>query len=210
MQKNGFTIIEVVVVFLLMLGVVFLVLPKSLNSTKQARLISKWAEKYSELQYTFSVIKAQKDTEIEEKLLKAADDKEKKEILLEAIKPYLRITSEIKVPYKQFYMDGTEVKPGDKYFFDNFYFTKLGEIIGLKLINPKCSKDEPCADMSFDMNGFEKPNTWGYDIFGINVFNGEVEPFGKGIDLDILKKNCSKYGSGIYCSYYYLIGGRFD
>lgn len=206
MSKKGFTIIEVVVVFLLMLCVVFLVFPKSLNSTKQARLISKWSAKYSELQYMFSVIKAQSgdgNFAVENK-----DSKQK--ILLASIKPYLRITSRVNVPYKQYFMDNTEVPSNSKYYFDDFYYTSLNEIVGLKLMNPDCKGEDVCAIIFVDVNGIEAPNTWGYDIFGINVLLNEIEPLGKNVSLDILKANCSKYGSGLYCSYYYLIGGKFD
>lgn len=210
MSKKGFTIIEVVVVFLLMLGVVFLVLPKSLDTTRQARFISKWSEKFSELEYMFSVIKAQKDGEIQEKLneTKSYDDKEK--IMLEALKPYLRITSDVRTVYNPVFMDKTFATPGTEYYFNKFYFTSSNEIVGIKLINPDCKNEEVCTIISIDLNGLDPPNTWGYDVYGVNVFPNKIEPLGKGIDPEVLKKNCSKVGSGLYCSYYYLIGGKFD
>lgn len=210
MSKKGFTIIEVVVVFLLVLGVTFLVVPKGLNTTKQARFISKWTQKYSELEYMFSVIEAQNDGEIEKKFFAANNDSARKKILLEAIKPYLRIVSEAPSTYKPHYMDKSEATPGSTYYFNNFYFTSSNEIVGVKLVNSNCKNKEPCAIMSFDINGLEAPNTWGYDIYGINVLKDGIEPLGKNIEPDVLKNNCSKYGTGIYCSYYYLIGGRFD
>jgi len=210
MRKTGFTIIEVVVVFLLILGVTFLILPKSLDSTKQARFISKWNETYTKLEYMFSVISAQKDSEIKEKLTVANNDNARKKIILETIKPYLRITSEVKTPYTQYYMNGNEVMSTDNYHFDNFYFTSSNEIVGLKLINSNCKKKEICTLMTFDINGSEVPNKWGYDIFGINVLKNGIEPLGKDLDFESLKKDCSKYGFGLSCSYYYLIGGKFD
>lgn len=210
MSKKGFTIIEVVVVFLLVLGVAFLIIPKGLNSTKQAKLISKWTEKYSELEYMFSVIKAQKDSEIEVKFLAANNDHDRKKILLDAIKPYLRITSDTPPTYKQLYMNGTEATPGSKYYFDKFYSTSSNEIVGLRFIDPNCKDKYPCIILAIDINGLEPPNTWGYDIYGINVLKNGIEPLGQNIELDVLKNNCSKYGTGLYCSYYYLIGGRFD
>lgn len=194
MRKNGFTIIEVVVVFLLMLGVLFLVLPKSLDSTKQARFISKWSEKFSELEYMFSVLKIQKNDKLQDKM----------------IKPYLRITSEVKIPYRQKFMNGIEVTSQSKYYFDKFYFTSSNEVIGLKFVNPDCKDKDLCSIISIDVNGTNPPNKWGYDIFGINVFFDRIEPLGQDISFDDLKTDCSKYGSGLYCSYYYLIGGKFD
>ena len=194
MQKNGFTIIEVVVVFLLILAVTFFVFPKSLDNTRQAKLISKWTQKYSELQYMFSVINAQQDGEIQEK----------------TIKSYLRITSKVPSNYKQYYMNKQVVPSNSEYYFNEFYLTGSGEIVGLKLINEKCKTNVVCAIITFDVNGLNPPNTWGYDVFGINVFKEKIEPLGKDINSDFLKLDCSKKGSGVYCSYYYLIGGRFD
>ena len=209
MRKQGFTIIEVVVVFLLILAAAFFIIPTSLDTTKQARFISKWTEKYSELQYMFSTIKAQQEGT--NSFEKAQNNQDGTQILLDIIKPYLRITSELKSPdYQQYYMNGELVNKNDRYYFDNFYLTSSDEIVGLKYIQNKCKDKEVCAIISFDLNGAEAPNTWGYDVFGINVLKDQIAPIGKDIDLDILRMNCSKHGFGVYCSYYYLIGGKFD
>ncbi|MFA7659147.1 MAG: type II secretion system protein [Candidatus Gastranaerophilaceae bacterium] len=210
MRRTGFTIIEVVVVFLLMLGVAFFVLPRSLNNTKQARLISKWTEKYSELEYMFSVIKAQSDSEIEKKFQTAQNDDDRKQIILETVKPYLRITSEPVQDYKQYYMNDVIVERSGRYHFDNFYLTSSNEIVGLKWLNKSCKNGGICGVMAFDVNGKDAPNIWGQDVFGINILREGIEPLGKGIAPDVLKNDCSKHGLGIYCSYYYLIGGKFD
>lgn len=211
MRKNGFTIIEVVVVFLLILGVSFLILPKGLDTTRQARLISKWTEKYSELEYMFSVIKAQKDGEIQDSLNKAENNDDRKQILLDTIKPYLRITTKVNPSdYKPKYMNKIAVTENDMYYFDNHYLTTTNEIIGLKWIKQKCTDKDACAIISFDLNGPTPPNAWGYDIFGINILKNAIQPIGQGLDTDTLKNNCSKSSFGVYCSYYYLMGGKFD
>ncbi len=44
--------------------VLFLVYPKSVDSSRQAKLISKWSQKFSELEYMFSVYRAQKDGDL--------------------------------------------------------------------------------------------------------------------------------------------------
>lgn len=210
MRRNGFTIIEVVVVFLLILGVTFLVLPKNLETTREARLISKWTQKYSELEYMFSVIKAQQDSEIKAKLDSAKDNNARNGILLDTIKPYLRIELQTNAKYKQRYMNGEKIPQGSRYYFDKFYDASSNEIIGLKWIKEDCKDKEVCAMISLDMNGLIPPNKWGYDIFGVNILRNEIQPIGKGIDSDSLKKDCDRRGYGTYCSYYYLIGGRFD
>lgn len=211
MQKQGFTIVEVVVVFLLILGVTFLILPTSLDNTRQARFISKWNEKYSEIEYMFSVISAQQDSELKEKFSKAQNNNDRKKILLETIKPYMRITTELKPKdYTQKYMNGTPVCACGRYYFNSFYNTSSNEIIGLKWITKNCENGTVCGLISIDLNGIDPPNTWGYDIFGVNVFKNKIEPFGKDIEPDVLKSDCSRFGYGLYCSYYYLMGGKFD
>jgi len=210
MCKKGFTIIEIVILFLLILGVTFFIIPKNLETTKQAKFISKWIQKYSELEYMFSVIKAQHGGDLHEKINNAKDNNIRKNILLETIKPYLRITSEVKTDYKQYFKNGEEVTPSGKYYFEHFYFTNVDEIVGLKWFNQQCSDKIVCAIMNFDLNGLNPPNKWGYDIFGINIYQNDIEPMGKGIDPFILKKDCYNGGYGVYCAYYYLIGGRFD
>ncbi len=210
--KNGFTIIEVVVVFLLILGVTFLVLPKSMNNTKQARFISKWSTKFSELEYMYTVIKAQQDGQYLKELAKPKNNTPSNCIIPELFKPYLRITSEVQsINYNRFYMNKQPVGESDRYAFNKYYRTSDNEIMAMKWLKNDCTDDKnPCAIVSFDMNGVEPPNTWGYDIFGLNLFKNNIQALGQSIQPDILKNDCSKNGYGIYCSYYYLMGGRFD
>lgn len=211
MQKRGFTIIEVVVVFLLILVVAFFVLPKSLDTTKQASLISHWSEVYSDMEYMFSVIKAQRDGDIQQRLSAAKTTESRTKIILEEIKPYLRIKSEVTdKDYIQYYMNGAPVRKGNKYYFNKFYLMESGTIVGLKWFVTKDSDKRACGIMAFDVNGEKLPNTWGKDVFGIDVFQDRIAPMGKNIDEDTLKADCSKSGYGVYCSYYYLIGGKFD
>lgn len=210
MQKNSFTIVEVAVVFLLILGVTFFVLPMGFNTTKQASLISQWAQKYSEFEYMFTVIKAQQDSELKEKFNKAKNNNAKKNVLLETIKPYLRIKTPVDKVYIPTFMNKQEIKVNDEYYFKNFYYTDTNEIVGLKWNSDNCNADDICANISIDINGHTPPNKWGYDIFGINVFKNRIEPIGKNIQPNLLRTDCAKRGSGVYCSYYYLTGGRFD
>lgn len=210
MRKNGFTIVEVVVVFLLILGVTFLILPRSLDTTRQARFVSKWSEKYSEMEYMFSVVSAQQDSRLKEKFSQAQDNNDRKKILLETIKPYLRITSEENSKYQPKYMNGSLVTSSGRYYFNSYYKTSSSEIVGLKWITKNCIGGTVCGIISIDLNGIDPPNIWGRDIFGINVLNTGIEPLGKGLESDILRNDCSKFGFGLYCSYYYLMGGKFD
>ena len=65
--------------------------------------------------------------------------------------------------------------------------------------------------MLVDLNGIKKPNMWGKDIYGINIFlDGKITPLGYDWSVDTMKKDCSEGGTGVSCSHYYRIGGNFS
>jgi len=211
MRKNGFTIIEVIAVFLVILGVTFFILPMVLNNTKQAHFISEWSETYSKMEYITSVIRVQNDAELRKKFKKTQNNEVIAAIVLETIKPYLRIKTGVEQSqYKQHYMNKEPVKSWDKYYFDNFYMTEENQVVGLRWLNKNCHEKTVCGMLFFDLNGIKPPNTWGKDIFGINILEKGIEPMGKNIDSGTLKGDCSNNGAGVYCSYFYLIGGDFE
>ncbi len=74
--------------------------------------------------------------------------------------------------------------------------------------------DKPQSGMQgllmYDVNGSAGPNIWGKDVFGFNIYADRFEPFCKEQALSIQKQDCSKNGTGLCCSNYYLIGGSFD
>lgn len=199
-MKKGFTIIEIVIVFLLILGVVFLVLPSSFNNTKQAKLISKWAQTYSSLEYMFSAVKAQQDADATNEARNIAQ--------FNNFKKCLRITTP--VTYTPSLMNGQAIDQYSPYYFDNYYKTSSNEIVGIKLIDNHCQGKNTCSVVLVDINGQDNPNKWGYDVFGANITQEAIEPIGKGIDSNLLRRNCNRKNEGYYCSYYYLIGGKFD
>ena len=59
-------------------------------------------------------------------------------------------------------------------------------------------------------------STWSQNVFDkfVNVKNFTIddkfEPFCKNESISKQKQECSKHGSGLCCSNYYLIGGSFD
>lgn len=67
----------------------------------------------------------------------------------------------------------------------------------------------PCATVLFDMNGVEKPNRIGKDIFGIYIYKNRIEAFGAEFTNDSLERSCSSHSNGMSCSEYYLRGGKF-
>lgn len=195
-----------------MLGVLLLMMPVSIGNSMQAGFISKWNEKYNRVEYMFKVINAHITDDILKSFNKAKTSEEREQLLLQLIKPYLRVNTEMDAPKKHYrprYMNGAKVYKGQTYYFDEFYFAENNTIVGIKDIKSDKS-DDTLFMMMFDMNGILPPNRWGKDIFGVRILEGRIEPFGEGMEMSELKKDCSESGTGVSCSYYYKIGGGFD
>ena len=193
MFKKGFTIVEVSILFVIFLIVAFLVAPLSLDDTKQAKITSRWRVVQDDFANIFySVNTHQKDGNI------PFDN------ALQTI-----IKNEVKqdVPsYKITYLNGTY--PSSTYRFSDYKKTYSDAVMSIKLF------EEPQGDwhgvLMYDINGKTPPNTWGKDVFGLNIYADRFEPFCRSESVSYQKQDCSRNGSGLCCSNYYLIGGSFD
>ncbi len=209
-RKKRFWKLEYSIALFVMLGVLLLIMPVSIESTRQANFISKWNEKLNRVEYMFTVINAHITDDMLKSMKKAKTPSERENLLLAIIKPYMRIKSLPIRHYKPRYMNGVRVYKGQRYYFEDFYFAENNTIVGIKDIKNEKS-DDVLFIMMFDMNGILPPNRWGKDIFGVNIYDGgKIEPFGFDESMDELKKDCSETGTGVSCSYYYKIGGGFD
>ena len=52
-----------------------------------------------------------------------------------------------------------------------------------------------------DVNGKKGPNVWGKDVYGYNVYANKIEPLGKNEDPITIETDCSRQGTGVYCSF---------
>jgi hypothetical protein len=156
-------------------------------------------------------MKAQEDAEIIKSFKRAKTPQDREQILINLVKPYLRITEqdELTKRYNPLYMNGDKVNKNDTYYFESLYLSQNNIVVGVKDLENKTSY-QPGFIMMFDVNGLKAPNKWGKDIYGINIFiDGKITPIGSDWDLEKLKQDCSLKGSGVSCSYYYRIGGEF-
>lgn len=211
-MKKRFWKIEYSITIFVIFAIILLLLPSSFISSKEATYIHKWNETYNKVDYMFTAMTAQANENIVKGFHRAKTNEEREQLMITLVKPYLRIQEEdaLKTKYKQYYMNGNKVNLKDQFYFDKLYNSNNGQIIGIKDI-----KDEdiyhPGFLMLFDMNGLKGPNTWGKDIYGINIFvDGKITPIGSGWNIDDVKKDCSETGTGVSCSYYYRIGGEFN
>ena len=139
---------------------------------------------------------------------------EKETLLFELLNPYFRMTDPVSVEdYKVYFLNGMKVMEDDDFYIKKFYKTSSGKIVGLKWFNTPQDLiyQIPIAVVSVDLNGGNRPNKWGYDIFGIYIYKDRIEPIGKTNDEFMMKSDCSKKGKGVSCSYYYYIyGGQLN
>ncbi len=212
MNFRKFWKIEYTLTLFAIFAIFILLIPTTIQSTRQASLISKWNEKYNHVNYMFSVLDTHSNEDIIKSLKKAQTETEKSQLMILLMQPYLRISSNSRPPkrYRPKYMNGIKVKNGENYYFNDFYFAKDHTIVGIKDVE-QSNPEDPMFMLMFDLNGLLLPNKWGKDIFGINIYSsGHIEPFGRQFDLAQLKTDCSSEGMGINCSYYYIIGGKFN
>ena len=192
-MKKGFTIVEVSILFVIFLIVAFLVAPLSLDDSLQAKNTSNWRNIQTEFANIIYSINTQKnkDNFDFEKQFRTAMESEIKETV---------------TPYKITFMNGSY--PNSTYRFTDFYQTHANATLAYKLFGSNDS--EVIGMLMYDVNGQVGPNVWGKDVFGLNIYTDHFEPFGKNDPVSVQKQDCSKDGTGLCCSNYYLIGGSFN
>lgn len=192
-MNKGFTIVEVSILFVIFLIVAFLVAPMSVDDTLQAKNISRWRS----VQQDFTNILYSANNQENETALPF-------NVILETV-----LANEIKdeiQAYRITYKNGTN--PLSEFRFDNYKSTYSNAVLSVKLFEKPQNK--LLGYLMYDVNGKKGPNSWGKDVFGLKIYNNNFEPFGRDKSVDIQKQDCSKNGTGLYCSNYYLIGGNFD
>lgn len=192
-MKKGFTIIEVSILFVIFLIVAILVAPLSMDDTIQAKNTSKWRtvqQEFSNIFYAMEPISDESSLSFADNFNATLDNE---------------IKNSIK-PYKIKYMN--ERTPDKKYIFETFKTTYSNAVIATSFVDNADS--ELKGILMYDVNGKNGPNIWGKDVFGLNIYSEKLEPFGKDKTLNEQKRDCSKLGTGLSCSNFYLIGGNFD
>ncbi|MBQ3310821.1 hypothetical protein IJG72_01955 [bacterium] len=212
-NHKAFTLIEILVIFLLILLTAIILVPNLIEDNRKLDTISKWKNSYKNIEYIFSVIYLQITDTDKIAFEKAPSIQEKEDLFIDLISPYFRITEPVeKTLYKISYLNGSSLKQKDEYFVSKFFYTNSGSIVGIKLLEDNLMGKalSPLAILLYDMNGITSPNKLGVDIFGVNVYKDKIEPIGKLADIDLMRKDCSKKGKGLTCSYYYIYSENYN
>ena len=190
--KDGFTLVEVIILFVIFITVAVLVVPLAVDDAVTAKNTAEWQR----VQSSFASIPIS--------MMNTQKYKQSGVVSLEHF-----ITALIKVhplrnvvSYKIKYMNGD---PSDGiYKFNEIYNTDFGASIAFNWFEDKdkvLGEDRMEGVLMYDVNGKRGPNVWGKDVFGMNIYANKIEPFGKGVDPMTVETDCSRQGRGLYCSY---------
>ena len=214
MKKQAFTLVEIIVVISIVVLTAIILIPNIIDDNKKLHTISQWKHTYKNIEYVFSAIKAQSTETDKVAIEKTRTNDEREVVLCDLLNPYFRMQSVVDPKtYKTYFMDGSFVNEKSEYYVKNLHTTNSGMVIGVKwlLVPSQAQNSLPIAMITIDLNGLIKPNKWGHDIFGLNIFVDRIEPFGEEYDEMLMKSDCSKKGKGISCaSYYNNYGGRLN
>ena len=214
MKKQAFTLVEIIVVISIVVLTAIILIPNIIDDNKKLHTISQWKHTYKNIEYVFSAIKAQTTETDKVAIEKTRTNDEREVVLCDLLNPYFRMQSVVAPKtYKTYFMDGSFVNEKSEYYVKNLHTTNSGMVIGVKwlLVPSQAQNSLPIAMITIDLNGLKKPNKWGYDIFGVNIFVDRIEPLGEEYDEMLIKSDCSKKGKGISCAAYYNnYGGRLN
>ena len=152
MLKKGFTIIEISILAVILIIVGCLIVPFSIDDTRQASRVLEWRALQDRINHAFSAVKvygASSYAEVEDYIMKSISDSE-----------YEKIDS-----YKIKYMNGRSASGIGN--FQSVYAVGEDNVIGFKWGQGK--PDNRVGVMFYDINGKKGPNRWGKDVFGINI-----------------------------------------
>lgn len=192
-MKKGFTIVEVSILFVIFLIVAFLVAPLSLDDTMQAKNTSRWRNVQTDFANIFYSINTQKES----------DDFNFKQAFSTVLAGEIKDDAKT---YKITFLNGTF--PNSTYRFSDYKLTQTNSVVAYKLYDKP--QNGLYGLLMYDVNGEVGPNVWGKDVFGLNIYSDRFEPFCKNDSVNLQKQECSKNGTGLCCSNYYLIGGSFN
>ena len=151
-MKKGFTIVEVSILFVIFLIVAFLVAPLSLDDNMQAKNTSRWRsvqQEFMNICYSINTQNEDEDLSFQDTLNSIFENESKTEI------PSYKIT----------FMNGTF--PNNTYRFKDFKTTNSNATLSLKLFDKP--QNDKLGLLMYDVNGKNGPNTWGKDVFGMNI-----------------------------------------
>ena len=202
MKNLSFSLFNVISVGLIILLVVLILIPFNLGDVEQAQRIAKWINVYEKMNYSFDLVKSHEGFVVPDNI---ADENS----YFEFLKLYLNVNEDSKIKKHKYRLNnGRRIEKNSQFYYTNFAETKDGCYVSIRERQNVLSSDKkPLYFMFVDVNGKEKPNRVGKDIFFINIYKDKISAIGDNEKHAKLKANCSPIGTGFYCSEYYLHSG---
>lgn len=199
MKNLSFSLFNVISVGLIVLLILLILISFNLGDVEQAQRIAKWINVYEKMDYAFNLVKTHEGFVVPENI--TSEDS-----YLEFLKVYLNVKEDSTIKKHKYRLNnGRRIEKNSQFYYTNFVETKDGCYLGIReRQNVLSSMEKPLYYLFVDINGKQKPNRIGKDIFFINIFKDKILPVGEGEKHAKLKANCSPIGTGFYCSEYYL------
>jgi hypothetical protein len=165
------------------------------------------------MQSNFEVFAISDRTNIENVCTTNTNITERDNEIFKIIGPYLNVDTSKNVQtlknYHYKFKNGSHVPMQSPFFTKLYAYQENENIVIFKWLTCQCDEKTPCATVFFDMNGKQKPNNIGKDIFGLYLYKNRIETFGAKLSNEELTKSCNSHSNGLNCSEYYLRGGKF-
>ena len=206
-KKSAFTILEIVVAIFIISIVTAISIPIIINDTKEATYISNWKKQFDETKYVFNLMKINDSQELEAAVMDGNP-----ELIIYRYLLYMGVPLSTLVPADDYTLRGLDNKIIDKdspYHIQYIAKKDSKTLVGFTLDKTCPDGEIVCGKIFFDINGEKGPNKLGVDVFGMEIHNLNLQVFGENQEIKKIKKDCSRFGSGAYCSIYYLRNGRF-
>ena len=195
-MKKAFSLVEISIVLFMLTAVLFAVVPFSISNIKQAKLTAEWKSYMEQVSYSFETLD-------EYKKINNLDKKSSIERLMHYLDAKPLIDKNELRNYKYKMLNGNFYQKMNLDKFDDIYIDVDKKLIGVEY----SSDNKKIATIWTDLNGVKKPNIVGKDIFIYEIGNNFVSPYGKELKIEAVKSDCSRYGTGMTCSQFYIIGG---
>lgn len=197
-MKRAFSLVEIIFVLFVLATVFFTVIPLSLSNVKQAKFISDWKNYMEQVIYSYETLSEYKKNY-------NIDEKASIKRLLHYLdaKPAKLSDKNIK-NYKYRMLNSRFYKKNNIDSSTKVYSDINGHLMWVEYTN----KAFPIAMVWVDLNGYKNPNIVGKDIFVYEIYKDSVSPYGKNLNMKSIKADCSRLGTGMACSQFFILGGN--
>ena len=194
-MRKRFWKIEYSITIFVIFAIVLLLIPSKFMASKEATYISQWNETFTKMDYIFTAMNAQADADIIKSFKHAKSNEEREQLMMNLVKPYLRISEqdELTKKYNQYYLNGSKVKASDEFYFDNLYLTSKNKIVGIKDIKDEKYRLLLNKEYKFCIDNFERIQKKANKIYEMVITNRKQKLTDNSCSFSILEQGYQEY-----------------